>query len=164
MRLPDLIERAVEMVPTGLRPFLALHVDPALQSVKSVLVARTTLQLVFQNLIQNAAESMRDAARTRGNLQISGGIVAGPDGGRFELRFSDDGAGIAPEHQPRIFQRGFSTKSRDTNSGIGLHWCANALNALGGSLSAEQSASGWGASFLVTFPMVEQGNGAARAA
>ena len=152
VRLPDLIERAVEMVPTALRPFLALHVDPALQSLKSVHVARTTLQQVFQNLIQNAAESMRDAGRTRGNLHVSGGIVAGPDGGRLELRFSDDGAGIAPEHLPRIFERGFSTKSRDSNSGIGLHWCANALHALGGSLKAEQPASGRGASFLVTFP------------
>ena len=147
VRLPDLIERAVEMVPTALRPFLSIHVDPALQSLKSVHVARTTLQQVFQNLIQNAAESMRDAGRTRGNLHVSGGIVAGPDGGRLELRFSDDGAGIAPEHQPRIFERGFSTKSRDSNSGIGLHWCANALHALGGSLRAETAGVGSGREF-----------------
>ena len=164
VRLPDLFELAVEMVPTALRPLLSIHIDPGLQSLKSVQLARTTLQQVFQNLIQNAAESMRDAGRTRGNLHVSGGVVAGPDGGRLELRFSDDGAGIAPEHQPRIFERGFSTKSRDSNSGIGLHWCANALHALGGSLRAEQPASGRGASFLVTFPIVEQGTGAARAA
>ncbi len=164
VRLPDLIERAVDMVPIALRPFLSIHVDSALQSLKSVHVARTTLQQVFQNLIQNAAESMRDVGRARGNLHVSGGIVAGPEGGKLQLRFTDDGAGIAAEHLPRIFERGFSTKSRESNSGIGLHWCANALHALGGSLKAEISASGQGASFLVTLPMVEQGTGAARAA
>ncbi len=164
VRLPDLIERAVEMVPTALRPFLTIHVDPALQSLKSVHVARTTLQQVFQNLIQNAAESMRDAGPHAREPSCLGRHRGGPDGDRLELRFSDDGAGIAPEHLPRIFERGFSTKSRESNSGIGLHWCANALHALGGSLRAEQPASGQGASFLVTFPMVEQGTGAARAA
>ena len=152
------------MVPTALRPLLTMHIDPALQALNSVHLARTTLQQVFQNLIQNAAEAMRDAGRTHGNLYVSGGMVAGPDGDRLQLRFTDDGTGVAPENLPRIFERGFSTKSRDANSGIGLHWCANALHALGGSLKAENLALGQGASFLVTFPIVEQAPSAARAA
>jgi hypothetical protein len=65
--------------------------------------------------------------------------MPGSDGDRLQVRFTDDGAGITPEHLPRIFERGFSTKSRESNSGIGLHWCANALNALGGSLRVENS-------------------------
>ena len=162
--LPELVELAVDMVPTALRTFLAIHIDPALQGLKSVYLARTTLQQVFQNLIQNAAESMRDSGRAHGNLRVSGSIVPGPDGDRLQLRFTDDGVGVAPEHLPRIFERGFSTKSRDANSGIGLHWCANALHALGGSLKAENLAVGQGASFLVTFPIVEQSPSAARAA
>jgi sensor domain CHASE-containing protein len=164
VRLPDLVEHAVEMVPIALRPFLTIHVAPALQSLKSVHVARITLQQVFQNLIQNAAESMRDAGRTCGNLYVSGGIVAGPDGDRLQVLFTDDGAGVAPEHLPRIFERGFSTKSRESNSGIGLHWCANAIHALGGSLRAESPEPGQGASFMVQFPMDKQGTGVARAA
>jgi C4-dicarboxylate-specific signal transduction histidine kinase len=164
VRLPDLVERAVEMVPTSLRPLLAIHVDPALQTFKSVHVARTTLQQVFQNLIQNAAESMRDSGGSQGNLYVSGGVEPGPDGDRLEVRFTDDGAGVPPEHLPRIFERGFSTKSRESNSGIGLHWCANALHALGGSLKAENLTPGRGASFVVTLPILEQGTRAARAA
>jgi signal transduction histidine kinase len=164
VRIPDLVARAVEMVPTALRPYLAISLDPALHALRAVHVARTTLQQVFQNLIQNAAEAMRDAGRAIGSLHIAGGIVADDMGSRLELRFTDDGAGIAPEHLPRIFERGFSTKSRDANSGIGLHWCANALHALGGSLKAETAPSGRGASFRVTFPIIEQGTAAARAA
>lgn len=164
VRLPEVVERAVDMVPTALRPYLAIHIDPGLQTLRSVHLARTTLQQVFQNLIQNAAESMRDSGRGCGNLHVSGSVVPGPNGDRLQLRFTDDGVGVAPEHLPRIFERGFSTKSRDANSGIGLHWCANALHALGGSLKAENLAVGQGASFLVTFPIVEQGPSAARAA
>ena len=164
VRLPDVIDRAVEMVPIGLRSFLTIHVEPAVQSLKSLHIARTTLQQVFQNLIQNAAESMRDAGRTRGNLRISGCILPGSGGDLLQLRFADDGPGVAHEHLPRIFERGYTTKSRDSNSGIGLHWCANALHALGGGLKAENNPSAQGACFLVTFPIPEQGTGAARAA
>ncbi len=164
VRVPEIVERAVEMVPTALRPLLTIHVDSGLQALEHLHVARITLQQVFQNLVQNAAESMRDAGRTRGNLYVSGGIVAGPGGDRLQVRFTDDGAGVAPEHLPRIFERGFSTKSRESNSGIGLHWCANALHALGGSLKAGNPEPGQGASFVVEFPLAEQANGAARAA
>ena len=68
------------------------------------------------------------------------------------MRFDDDGVGIRPSDLPRIFDKGFSTKSRDTNQGIGLHWCANALNALGGRLDATSVAEG-GASFIVRLPL-----------
>jgi two-component system NtrC family sensor kinase len=164
VKVPDLVERAVEMVPTALRPHLSIRIDPSLQTLRSVHVARITLQQVFQNLIQNAAEALRDAGRTRGEMHVTGGIVPDSDGERLQLRFTDDGAGIPDEHLPRIFERGFSTKSRESNSGIGLHWCANALNALGGSLRAENAPFGKGASFLVVLPLREPGTGSARAA
>jgi sensor domain CHASE-containing protein len=164
VRIPDLIERAVEMVPTPLRPFLAIHVDAELQALRSVHVARITLQQVFQNLIQNACEAMRDTGRAQGNLYVTGGIVVEPEGERLVLRFRDDGAGVPAENLPRLFERGFSTKSRESNSGIGLHWCANALNALGGGLRAESAGTGRGAGFLVTIPIREASGGVARAA
>jgi signal transduction histidine kinase len=164
VKLTDLFERAVEMVPTSLRPYLTIHIDSTLQTLRTVHLPRITLQQVFQNLIQNAAEAMRESGRTQGNLRISGGLVPDPDGERLELWFRDDGAGVAPENLPRLFERGFSTKSRDSNSGIGLHWCANALIALGGALRAESGGPGTGASFQVTVPIREQGSGVARAA
>ena len=68
------------------------------------------------------------------------------------MRFKDDGLGIHPTDLPRVFDKGFSTKSRDTNHGIGLHWCANALNALGGRLEATSGPDG-GATFTVRLPL-----------
>jgi sensor domain CHASE-containing protein len=164
VRLPDLVGRAIEMVPVALRPLLAVQVDPALHSLGPVRLARTTLQQVFQNLIQNAAEAVRDAGRTHGNLHVSGGVAVGVCGDELRLRFTDDGDGIAPENLTRVFERGFSTKSLDSNSGIGLHWCANAMQALGGSLKAEDREPGQGASFLVVIPLAGERDRVARAA
>jgi two-component system, NtrC family, sensor kinase len=52
-----------------------------------------------------------------------------------------------------VFDKGFSTKSRDTNYGIGLHWCANAIAALGGRIWATSDGPGCGASMHLILPL-----------
>ena len=47
-----------------------------------------------------------------------------------------------PQNLERVFEKGFSTKSPETNHGIGLHWCANAINALGGRIWAASEGPG----------------------
>jgi signal transduction histidine kinase len=68
----------------------------------------------------------------------------------------DDGGGIAPENLERLFDKGFSTKSRNTNFGIGLHWCANALRALGGRIWASSEGPGCGATLHVIVPLARR--------
>jgi C4-dicarboxylate-specific signal transduction histidine kinase len=150
--LTDLIERSIEMIPPALRDCLRIELDDSLAAAEALRLPRLTLQQVCQNLIQNAAESVRQAGRERGTLRVSSAIVAGADGPQLLLRFADDGAGIQPEHLPRLFEKGFSTKSQATNYGIGLHWCANAVNALGGSIRAESGGQG-GATFQFMVPL-----------
>jgi len=152
VRLTELVDRSVEMVPPALRACLTVELDPSVAQTAALRLPRITLQQVFQNLIQNAAEAVRQSGRERGTLRIACSLVAGAAGQHLLLRFTDDGVGIAPEHLPRIFENGFSTKSRATNFGIGLHWCANALNALGGSIRAE-SAGPTGATLQVLVPL-----------
>jgi sensor histidine kinase regulating citrate/malate metabolism len=65
-------------------------------------------------------------------------IVHDPNREQLHLLCEDDGAGIAKASLERVFDKGFSTKSRDTNYGIGLHWCANAVAALGGRIWGDQ--------------------------
>jgi two-component system NtrC family sensor kinase len=52
-----------------------------------------------------------------------------------------------------VFEKGFSTKPRETNQGIGLHWCANAINALGGRIWAASDGPGRGASMHLLVPL-----------
>jgi sensor domain CHASE-containing protein len=154
VRLRDLVDRSMEMVPHGLRACLTVDLDPSLTGAGALPLPRITLQQVFQNLIQNAAEAVRQAGREQGTLRISCSVEAGAEGRQLSLRFVDDGIGIRAEHLPRIFEKGFSTKPQQTNCGIGLHWCANALNALGGSIRV-QSGGSKGAMLQVVIPLPE---------
>ena len=54
----------------------------------------------------------------------------------------------------RVFDKGYSTKSKDTNYGIGLHWCANAIAALGGRIWAASEGPGLGASLHLMVPLM----------
>jgi len=112
--------------------------------------------MVLQNLIQNAAEAAAIAGMTRARLHIEADIVE-IDGQRtLRLEISDNAVGIAPENLPKLFQKGYSTKSRATNSGLGLHWCANTLHALGGGISVHSDGLGRGTRFEVLVPLREQ--------
>jgi len=151
VQLPRLVVLAGEMVPSALRRRLAVVCDDSLKALGSVPVPRITLQQVFQNLIQNAAEAVRDLGRERGKLRISGCLSARGDS--LTLRFTDDGIGISEADLPHIFEKGFSTKPRAANFGIGLHWCANAINALGGRMRAESAGRGLGTTLEVVLPL-----------
>lgn len=66
------------------------------------------------------------------------------------VEFIDDGNGIAPENQDRIFEPYFTTKA--DGSGLGLWITQQIVHAHGGTLRVE-SVSGRGATFLVTLPV-----------
>jgi two-component system, NtrC family, sensor kinase len=153
VRLTDLLSQSLELVPDACRQRLSIESDESLQRVGVVRVPRTMLRLVMQNLVINAADAVRDAGRQRGRFAVSAEIVGEAAQRRLRLHCRDDGVGIPAQDLTRIFDSGFSTKSRETNQGIGLHWCANAVNALGGRVWAESQGSGCGASFHVEVPL-----------
>lgn len=151
--LPELIEQSAALVPPQSRQRLSIEMDASLRECGSVRLPRTTLQQVFQNFILNAAEAVRDAGREHGTLRIGARVLEDPRGRRLHLRFADDGVGIGDRQLPRIFEKGFSTKPRATNSGIGLHWCANTVRALGGEISAESPGPLRGATLHLILPL-----------
>ena len=161
--LASLVWRSAELVAPDLRRVLDVRIDPAIRSLGSLPLPRITLQQVFQNILQNAAESVRAGGRDRGVLSVTAELEsgdAGPSG--LTVRFSDDGVGISREDLTRIFENGFSTKPRTTNQGIGLHWCANALQSIGGGIRA--ASDGHGATMIVSVPLQRPPIDQARAA
>src|SRR3984957_12497846 len=153
VRLPDLVAQTLEIVPDACRHRLVVDADESLRKVGAVQVARTVLRLILQNLIINAADAVRDAGRDKGMLQFAAEIVGDADGEQLHLHCKDDGVGIAADNLQRVFDKGFSTKSRETNYGIGLHWCANAIGALGGRIWAASEGLGTGASMHLMLPL-----------
>ena len=153
VELPALVEQSAELVSPRLRQRITLNLDRSLYDAGPLAVPRIMLQQVFQNLVQNAAEAVCRADGDRGHLRVSCLVERSERGEEMlTLLFADDGVGIRDDDLTRIFEKGFSTKSPDTNQGIGLHWCANAINAVGGRIRAERAASG-GAILYVTVPL-----------
>ena len=153
VRLPELVTQTLEIVPDACRQRLVVNTDESLRRVGAVQVARTVLRLILQNLIINAADAVRDAGRDKGVLHFAAEIVAEADTEQLHLHCKDDGVGIAADNLQRVFDKGFSTKSRETNYGIGLHWCANAISALGGRIWASSEGPGRGASMHLMLPL-----------
>jgi two-component system, NtrC family, sensor kinase len=153
VRLPDLVSQTLEIVPDSCRQRLVVDADDSLRHVGAVRVARTVLRLVLQNLIINAADAVRDAGREKGVLRVGAEIVREHDREQLHLHCQDNGVGIATQDLQRVFDKGFSTKSRETNYGIGLHWCANAVAALGGRIWAASEGPGSGASMHLMVPL-----------
>jgi sensor domain CHASE-containing protein len=153
VRLPDLVAQTLEIVPDACRQRLVVETDESLRKVGAVQVARTVLRLILQNLIINAADAVRDAGRDKGVLQFAAEIIGDADSEQLHLHCKDDGVGIAAGNLQRVFDKGFSTKSRETNYGIGLHWCANAIGALGGRIWAASEGPGLGASMHLMLPL-----------
>jgi two-component system NtrC family sensor kinase len=153
VRLTELVSQSLEIVPDACRQRLTIDTDETVRRLGVVRVARTVLRLILQNLIINAADAVRDAGKDKGVLRVSAEIVREHDVQQLHLQCKDDGVGIAPQNLERVFEKGFTTKSPETNHGIGLHWCANAVSALGGRIWAASEGPGHGASLHLMVPL-----------
>lgn len=107
---------------------------------------RLRMQLVFTNLIRNAAQA---AAARPARLRISSRRGAG----ELTLVFEDDGPGV-PEHlRPRLFERGSSGRG---GTGLGLALVREIVEPeLGGRVTFEPSPGG-GARFVLILPLPEE--------
>lgn len=123
-------------------------VDIALpRSIPPVLGNHIQLSQVLTNLLVNAAESMQAANVPRMRIDVD--VSRDPMAGMVTLRIRDHGEGADPKVLASVFERGFSTRSYKTG-GIGLHWCAIAVRAMGGSLALVSDGPGTGATAVLT--------------
>ena len=88
------------------------------------------LRRVVVNLVENAAQSRADSEREKRDLEVS--VATRQTGESIEITIGDNGAGIAPDVLPRIFEPLFSTKSFGT--GLGLPTVKQIVEQHGGSI------------------------------
>ncbi|MCP3728927.1 ATP-binding protein [Sphingomonas sp. MG17] len=106
---------------------------------------RVLLSQVIGNLFANAAEAITATGRDGGSIAVT---IHQKDG-HVEVLIRDDGEGFDPEAASQLFQRGFSTRASKTG-GLGLHWCANSMLSMGGSLTLKSEGKGYGARAVLT--------------
>jgi signal transduction histidine kinase len=95
------------------------------------------------NLLQNAREALGDKG---GNIVVSAQCHADYS---IEVTIRDDGPGIPPDKQEKIFEAYFTTKEKGT--GLGLATAKHNVELYGGTVRVE-SALGKGARFTLVFP------------
>jgi signal transduction histidine kinase len=71
--------------------------------------------------------------------------------GGVQIKVTDNGIGIRPEHIARIFTHGFTTKK--DGHGFGLHSGALTARDLGGVLRVDSAGPGRGATFTLDLPL-----------
>jgi PAS domain S-box-containing protein len=106
------------------------------------------LRRVVVNLIENAAQSVPESERENRVLEISVGTRKLAES--VEISIRDNGAGIAPDVLPRIFEPLFSTKSFGT--GLGLPTVKQIVEQHGGQIELT-SELGVGTRAVVRLPL-----------
>ena len=110
------------------------------------MASRVILSQVIGNLFGNAAEAIAATGTGSGTIAVT---IAPDDHGHVIVMIRDDGEGFSATVGQTLFQRGFSTRAHKSG-GLGLHWCANSMTAMDGSLRLESEGEGKGAVAILT--------------
>jgi len=107
---------------------------------------RPRLEEIWQNLLDNAVKFMGDQPRPR----VEVGSETGPDGTVFFVR--DNGRGIDPRHQGRVFGLFERLDARGDGTGLGLALAKRVVELYGGRIWVESTGTGCGSCFRFTLP------------
>ncbi|UZD46708.1 ATP-binding protein [Peribacillus frigoritolerans] len=91
-------------------------------------IDRDSLVTIIGNLINNAFEAVRENERKEKRVSL----FVTDLGKELIIEVEDNGKGMSSEVTELIFRNGFTTKSHQTNSGIGLSLVQEAIDGLGG--------------------------------
>jgi signal transduction histidine kinase len=106
-------------------------------------VNREKLVQVILNLIRNAIQSTREGGKLRLGVERQGAFVL--------VEVQDDGMGIPPALQEKIWEPFFSTKG-DAGTGLGLGICRRIVEEHGGTIDARSEGPELGATFTLRLP------------
>lgn len=121
-----------------------LEFDPVFEDL---VIQTMPLQVVLLNLISNALKHSK-----KPDITIRVSVVLQPNW--YEFSVQDDGPGIEPRYQDRIFGMFQTLKSRDEveGSGMGLAICRKNVVVQGGTMSVKSDGNDTGATFIFTWP------------
>lgn len=133
--------RDTHFIPAGIRVEATLQ-----EGLANVQADRDSLKQILLNLLKNAVEALG----ADGRIAVStSGPVPGPGGREIVLLVSDDGPGIPPEVQARLFKPVETTKGGG-HSGLGLAIVGELVARNGGRIECQSGPSG--TAFTVHLP------------
>ena len=142
--LNNLVESALTMF-NGRLDGIRVHTELS-SDLPSVMADPEAIKRAIANLVDNAAEAMRDTMVRE--ITISTSLLASRD--TVELVVSDTGHGVSREAKERLFLPYFSTKQRGT--GLGLAIVGRIVEDHHGSIRVEENQP-MGSRFVVELPV-----------
>jgi len=147
VRLPSLVQFVAKTIGPQLQPkrlVLEVQVPDTLPAVRADLEKTTWVLL---SLLANAIRY----SHLQDHLRIGASLA--PDGRHVRVSVQDQGPGIAPADQDKIFRR-FAQLPTQGGSGLGLSIAREFIASQGGELGVE-STLGAGSTFWFTLPLAE---------
>lgn len=149
-----LIRRCVESVQELIKERQhTLIVDPVCDETLWLDVDPVRFEQVLINLLNNAAKYTDPGGRIEIHQSVKDD--------RLVIQVRDNGKGIAPEHQEKIFQPFWQMESSSLHGqggvGIGLSLTKHIVDLHGGTITVESEGIGKGSLFTVMFPLKAEG-------
>jgi PAS domain S-box-containing protein len=153
----DLLEDALRMNVGSLARREVTVVKQWPNVPEALLDKHLVLQIVV-NLVGNALQAMEPVTDRPRRLTLRAekievppaDVTATDPAALIRVEVEDNGEGIAAENLARLFTHGFTT--RKSGHGFGLHSCALAAKAMGGTVRAQSDGPGKGARFTLDLP------------
>lgn len=149
VELNAVVERAIHWVQKGTAPNFEIQWTRGPDCHVSGNAGQ--LLQVMMNLVQNASDAA-SANRACGATAPQLRITLTQQDHQAQLRFADNGPGVAPAHLAHIFEPFFTTKSVGKGTGLGLSISYGLVEQHGGHLSCANLPQG-GAEFTLVLPI-----------
>jgi PAS domain S-box-containing protein len=150
--VPQLIDEALRLHAVSFERY-GIRIEREYAQLPPISVDRHKLLQILINLLSNARHALADSGKPDKVLTIR--VWHASPAGRVLIEVADNGVGISPEHLPRLFAQGFTTKKG--GHGFGLHISSLAATEMKGRLTCASAGSGLGATFTLELPMEDAG-------
>ncbi len=122
------VSRAVDLLAHRVRPLSRRFLFEREDGDREGFGAPGALVHAATNVLANALDAIEGA---RGDARVEVRVLPVSAGG-VQVRVSDEGSGILPEHRAHIFEPRFTTKGGRRGSGLGLHVARRLMSRYGG--------------------------------
>jgi nitrogen-specific signal transduction histidine kinase len=122
------------------------------EEIPEIEVSEAKIKDVIYNLVNNAIAAIKRAKPKKGQLSVATSIIPLNRISYIEIIIRDNGDGIPNEIQDDIFEQGFTTRSKDGGTGMGLFVVHEIITDYGGKISVD-SKVGHGTIFKIYIPL-----------
>lgn len=130
-----------------------INIDQSELATEPIVSDEMRLKIIFTNLLSNAIKFHKTQLSNSCYIKIKSYLTEQ----HLVIKVEDNGEGIKPELQEKIFDMFFRASSTSKGSGLGLYIVKETVHRLGGIISVE-SKYGEGSTFTVRLPLQNQKN------